>query len=371
MGKKIMVPLLAICMALALIFAGCSAKVRSGEKAVSGSQKITVTDLAGRKVVLDAPAKRVVAIGAGSLRLYCYINGMKNVVGVENIEKTSPVGRPYLLANPGLKNLPTIGAGGPNSAPDPEKLIAVKPDVILASYLVDKASADALQVKTGIPVVVLSYGQVATFDKNVYRSLQLIGSLIGKEKRAEEVVNFLEQCRKDLAERVKNIPDARKPGVYIGALGMAGAHGIESTQGKYAPFEAVQARNVVDETGKTGSLFIDKEKLIKWNPDIVFIDESGLGLVRQDYQKNPGFYRSISAFQKGEVYAQLPYNWYTTNVDTAVADAYYAGKVIYPECFKDVDPVKKADQIYIFLLGKPVYARMARDFGGFKRISLE
>nr|WP_054935512.1 MULTISPECIES: hypothetical protein [Moorella] len=38
-----------------------------------------------------------------------------------------------------------------------------------------------------------------------------------------------------------------------------------------------------------------------------------------------------------------------------VADAYYAGKVIFPEKFNDIDPARKADEIYQFLLGQPLY----------------
>ncbi|MEA1939888.1 MAG: iron ABC transporter substrate-binding protein, partial [Candidatus Caldatribacteriota bacterium] len=39
-----------------------------------------------------------------------------------------------------------------------------------------------------------------------------------------------------------------------------------------------------------------------------------------------------------------------------------------PDRFKDIDPEKKADEIYTFLVGKPVYKEMQRDFGGFKKI---
>lgn len=90
----------------------------------------------------------------------------------------------------------------------------------------------------------------------------------------------------------------------------------------------------------------------------------------EDYQKNPTFYESLSAVQNGRVYAQLPYNYYNTNVDTAIADAYYLGKILYPAAFADIDPAQKADEIYTALLGRPVYAQMAESFGGFKQLDL-
>jgi iron complex transport system substrate-binding protein len=156
----------------------------------------------------------------------------------------------------------------------------------------------------------------------------------------------------------------------VGGIGFKGTHGIESTQGGFPPLDAIRAVNVADETGRKGSMMVEKEKILAWDPDIVFIDGGGLPLVKEDYGKDPGFYRSLRAVSEGRVFMYLPYNYYTTNVDTAVADAYFMGKVIFPEAFEDVDPVAKADEIYRFLLGKDLYDQMARDFGGFGPVDL-
>jgi iron complex transport system substrate-binding protein len=116
---------------------------------------------------------------------------------------------------------------------------------------------------------------------------------------------------------------------------------------------------------------IDREKLISWNPDILFVDSGGYQLVMDDYKKNPSFYKSLSAVKNDQVYSLISYNWYWTNIETAVADAYYAGKVIYPDKFDDIDPIKKADEIYELMVGKPLYEEMAKDFVGFKKLTLE
>lgn len=358
--------IMSLCLLLIIAAGGCSPQ----NKPASGAPKITLTDSLSRQVEVSAPVKGVVAIGPGSLRLYCYVNGTDRLVGVENFEKSSPTGRPYFLAHPELVNLPVIGNGGPNSTPDAEKILAVKPDVIFADSSLDKAAADSLQSKTGIPVVVLNYGAVGTFDQAAYASIIMIGQVMGQQQRAQAVVDYMEKCRQELGDRTKNVLNQQKPTVYVGAVGMKGTHGIQSTQGKYPPFTAVGANNVVDETGKSGPLTIDLEKLIGWNPDKIFIDEAGFPLVQQDYIKNPAVYNNLSAVKGGELYGILPFNFYTTNLDTAMADAYYIGKVIYPEQFKDIDPEKKADEIYTFLNGKPVYSQMAKDFGGFKKLSL-
>lgn len=366
-GATYLILLIAV-FAAALSLAGCGGKGAVEE--ASGPKTTLVTDLAGREVEVTVPAERVAAIGPGALRLVCYAGCADKVVGIENVEKQWSTGRPYILAHPELLDLPVIGQGGPDSTPDPEMLLNADPDVIFVAYLVDAAKADELQSKTGIPVVVLSYGQLSTFDKEIYDSIALIGEITGEAGRAEEVIAYIKGCRKDLEERAADIPEDEKPRVYVGAIGMKGTHGIESTQGNFPPLAAIGAVNVVDETGSKGSVMIDKEKLIEWDPDIIFIDESGLQMVKEDHAGNPGFYQTLKAVKEGKVYGYLPYNYYATNIDTAIADAYFMGKTVFPEAFEDVDPEEKADEIYEFLLGKAVYGQMAEDFGGFQKIDL-
>jgi iron complex transport system substrate-binding protein len=47
-----------------------------------------------------------------------------------------------------------------------------------------------------------------------------------------------------------------------------------------------------------------------------------------------------------------------TNIGTVIADAYTAGKILYPDRFTDIHPETKADDIYTFLIGQPVYGKL-------------
>lgn len=194
---------------------------------------------------------------------------------------------------------------------------------------------------------------------------------MGQEEKSREIVDYIAQCKNDLNDRTKDIADSDRPTAYVGGLGAAGVHGIESTRGDYALFKAVNAVNVIDETGQTGSVMIDKEKLLEWNPDRIFIDYSGLTMVRDDYSTNPQIYQALSAFKNGEIYAQLPYNWYHTNIEVSICDAYYIGEVLYPEQFKDIDIVEKSGEIINRFVGKNVYPVLADQFGEFGKITME
>jgi iron complex transport system substrate-binding protein len=336
---------------------------------VSGAPADTmkVTDMAGRSVKVPQDPARIVCIGPGTLRLIVYLQAESKVAGVEDMEKVNPGGRPYWLAHPELARLPRCGPGGPagiNKKPDLEAVLSVKPQLLFITYM-DARLADKVQQTLGIPVVVLSYGAFASFDETVYDALRLAGRILNRDRRAAEVVAYIESLRKEMHARTRDIPPGTGPSVYVGGIGHRGALGIESTEKRYTPFDWIGADSVVErlQPGIGSHLFLDKEGLLKLNPDVIFIDGGGLALVQEDFLKKPQVYNALKAFANGRVYTLLPFNWYTTNIDTALADAYAIGKILYPRQFEDIDPERKADKIYTFLVGRPVYQEMKKDYG--------
>ncbi len=330
-------------------------------------ENVTVRDMAGRQVVVPLDPDRIVCIGPGTLRLIVYLQAESKVIGVEAMEKMNPRGRPYWIAHPELWGLPSCGPGGPvsiNMRPDLEAVLSLNPQVIFITYM-DGPLAEEVQGILKIPVVVLSYGAFATFDKAVYEALRIAGRILNRVERAREVVAYVESLRRDMHRRTADIPGHRKPTVYVGGIGYRGSHGIESTEQHYIPFEWTGAVNVAKrvKAGRGSHVFVGKETLLSLNPHIVFIDGGGLSLVAQDYRKRAVYYKALQAFSHRRVYTLLPFNWYTTNIDTALADAYAIGKILYKERFKNLDPEKRADEIYTFLVGKPVYEEMKKDYG--------
>lgn len=328
---------------------------------------IRVTDMAKRRITLCFDPERIVCIGPGALRLIVYLQAESKVVGVEDMEKRFPGGRPYWIAHPELSGLPSCGPGGTvsiNKKPNMEALLALAPQVIFVTYM--KASlADQVQKTLGIPVVVLNYGAFATFDEAVYDALSITGRILNRGKRAEDLINYIKLLRKDLKNRVSGISKSMHPRAYVGGLGYRGAHGIESTEQRYIPFDWLDVPNLAMQVKPAmGShVFLDREMLLKLDPDIIFIDDGGLDLIAQDFRKKTTFYNALKAFRNKQVYTLMPFNWYATNLGTAISDAYAVGKVLYPQAFRDIDPVEKADEIYKFFVDKPVFSEMVKEYG--------
>ncbi|WP_288004382.1 ABC transporter substrate-binding protein [Thermofilum sp.] len=333
---------------------------------------ITVVDFSNRTVEVPVNASRVVAIGPGVLRLVAYLGALDKIVGVEDAEKSwSPLGRDYAMAYGDVfKNLQVIGPGGPRNPPNPELLRSVKPDIVLMSRVyVDLYDPDRLSQEVGAPVVVIDYGVAGYLNVTEFkRAITLLGRILGREARAQELAKYIDGVVDDLAQRVRVAKVA--PSVYVGAVSYKGAQPFTGTQGMFPPLQLLKTRSIVDELGKKGFVNVDFEYILKKNPEYIFIDLNNLQTVLDDYKKDSAKYCALGAFKEGRVYALLPFNYYHTNVATALADAYFMGKVLYPEQFKDVDPAKKADEIYRVFLGKPLYEEFVRGFGrGFGSLS--
>lgn len=352
-------PLFALACLLALLAAAIPA--RAGEL-------LTVTDAAGRSVVVPAGPKRIVCLGPGCLRLVAYLQATDRVVGIERFETARRTGRPYNLAHPELLTLPVIGPGGPQSIdkePDLEALLAVAPEVIFASAM-EPGTAQRLSDRLGIPVVVVSYGAFGRYDPQVFGTLAMMGTILGREARAKEVADFMQSAEADVRARAAKglaAPGYVRPGVYVGGTGMRGSHGLTSTDNPYPPLDWLGADNVAAKLVKDGHGFLDKEQLLSLRPDILFLDASGLDAMAEELSGQPDFAQSLPAVAAGRVYVLYPFTSYLTNLETIVADAYAAGKILYPEAFADIDPAAKADAIYAFMVGRPAYADMAKDFG--------
>ncbi|PID76742.1 MAG: iron ABC transporter substrate-binding protein [Deltaproteobacteria bacterium] len=329
-------------------------------------------DALGKEVAAQLPAKRVICSGAGCLRLLTYLQAQDLITGVDDMEgrRKKFDARPYAIANPQFKPMPIFGEFRGHDNPERILTLEKQPEVILKIKTSSMGyDPKELQEKTGIPVVVVDYGNLGSGRPALYQSLQTMGKVVGKEKRAEEIIAFIDNIIADLDRRTAHIPEEKRPTVFVGGVAFKGPHGLQSTEPGYPPFSFVHAKNMAFDASSAKQLHstnVSKEQIVAWNPDYLFLDLATLQMGAEagglhELKTDPA-YQLLSAANNGRVFGVLPYNWYNANYGSILANAYFIGKTIYPECFKDVDPVKKADEIYSFLVGKPVFASMNKAF---------
>lgn len=333
------------------------------------AQERTIVDSNGRESAIPNASERVICSGSGCLRLLTYLQAEDMAVAVDDIESRRRKfdARPYALANPQFKTMPIFG--GFRGHDNPELILSLEPQpqVIMKTYASSMGyDPDELADKTGVPVVVLNYGDLGVLRPQFYKSLRIMGDVLGKQQRAEDVIAYIDARIEDLRERTAGVPVAERPSVFVGGVAFKGPHGYQSTEPSYPPFQFVNARNLAYDKGLSGKELrhsnISKEKIVEWNPDYLFLDLSTLQMGEGagglfELRSDPA-YRTLTAVKEGRVYGLLPYNWYTKNYGSILANAYFIGKVLYPERFADVDPAVEADEIFTFLVGKPVFKAM-------------
>ena len=366
-------------LVLSILLSGCN-MVNS-----STNNEIEVVDMINRKVNIKAGSySRVVCIGAGALRMYSYIGDVNKLCGVEDIDNDSldnrpkmfdSVSRPYFIANKDVFNkLPSCGVGGPNAqSAEAEKILSCNPDIIISEYE-DVSKADALQKQVGVPVITLRYGSKRIFDDNVKNSLSLLGKVFNQENRANELNNYINNEKETISNRVKNVTEKKK--VYICGLGNWGTTDYLMTAQNYEPFNVCNIDNVINDLPNDGIQKIEKEKFVSLGNDIdiMIIDAAAVKNIKPLYKNDNTIFSSCKAWINNEVYLQMAYNAYYTNLETALINTWFNAKVVYPSLFSDIEMNAKTNEVTNMFLNKELANQInsyPNSFGGYQKIDTE
>lgn len=170
-----------------------------------------------------------------------------------------------------------------------EKTLMLKPDLVIASSLVRPETIDNLK-KLGLKVVTQPYPN--SFDEICERFIQ-IGKLVGQEAKATAIV---EQQRERLAKLEKEVPEGKKPNVFIqiGAKPLFCA--VPNTF--MEDFIRFSGGKNSAEALKMGS--VTREYVLKQNPDVIFIVT--MGIVADQEKQTWESYQSLSACKSKKIF---------------------------------------------------------------------
>lgn len=344
---------------------GVTAGCLSDSTTLSGGRDLT--DLTGRRVTVPEEPASVVAVNPGSLRLVAQFEATDLVVGVENDETAWQQEIAYNVANPNLANETVIGGRGG----EVETLIAEDPEVILSTGGAEEL--ETVQERTGIPTVGLSWGQLIDIGgPKLPEVWELLGTVLAREDRADELQSFLIDTTAEFTRRVENAERSETRPTYVTGVSFEGGQGFEATRPQFAPFDLLGGiDNVAADVGFSGipHVTVSAETIIDWDPEFVFVDLHNLDLVVDDIERNSAF-QNLTAVENGNVYGLLPNYQYALNHSNALANAYAVGSVLYPDAFDDIALGDRADDIYETLLGASIYDEVAAIQGGFGQVEL-
>lgn len=246
---------------------------------------ITLTDQAGREVVLKKPAERIVS-GYYISSSACIALGLTDkLAGIEAKAANRPI---YKMAAPALLELPNVGTAKEFNM---EGCIALNPDlVILPTRLKDNAET---MTALGIPVLLVN----PESHQELADMILLIGKATGTQERAEKLIAYYNAELAAVAGLIKGAKE--QPVTYMG-----GNSNYLST----APKDMYQASlitaaggiNAAQEVDGDNWVDISYEQLIAMNPDVIVIPaEAGYG--KADIL-NDVHLANVTAVKEGKIY---------------------------------------------------------------------
>lgn len=339
----------------------------SQQTATKQAEQMLVTDLAGREVKIKAPVNKVVLQWSGSGGGFITMlalegkNVHQKIAGWDNGLKNNrfDMWKKYSETMPELEKIPDIGNIDQDSF-NIEKVIALKPDVVVLPLSLQKQAQDIVEKleAAGIPTVFIDYHRESI--ENHIKSILLLGKILGKEQRAQELAAYHQEQVNKVYSRLKSI-NKPKPKVYV-ECGSEEPATYGNSYGNYmwgALVEQCGGENITKEKfEKWGQ--INPEFLLKANPDIIIITGSywpqkresmRLGFISepaesqkllQAFSKRAGW-AELNAVKNKQVYS-IHHGISREVYDSVVIQ--YLAKKFYPEEFKDVNPLQSFQEFH-------------------------
>lgn len=303
-----------------LLLAGASIfgfRLRTG-KTGPIEETLLIKDASGREISIPAHPHRVIALNSSNIDLYYGAGGSV-------IARPDKVTLKKGLAEK-IKDLPTIGESG---APSVEKIISLKPDLVLGLNMAFHQKLVEPLGQAGIPVLLQSLGGY----NDTLERLRFYGQLSGKPLQAEKAASAMEE---KLAEALAKKKDEGSPRVLL-LFGTPDSYSIalpSSFSGSL--LDLLQGENVAEGQSamseKTPYMPFNMEFVVRAAPEIIFIlihgNEADNGAVRQLIEQNT-VWRQLGAVKSGKVYV-LPYDLFGINPGTQAGEAIeYMGNLLY------------------------------------------
>lgn len=140
------------------------------------SEAVTLTDMTGREITLDAPAERVVALTASDCEIL-YALGAGDLL----------VGRGEYCDYPAeVLDVPSVQSGYDTNI---EQIIALEPQVLLMSTMAQTEEQVQQLEAAGVHVVVSDAQDI----EGTYTAINMIGTLTGKQAEAASIVESMQK----------------------------------------------------------------------------------------------------------------------------------------------------------------------------------
>jgi iron complex transport system substrate-binding protein len=283
-------------------------------------------DLEDREISRAAPSPpgRIVSLTPIASELICIFGCIDRIVGRDD-HSTFP---------PALGEKPAVGSGVYRTI-SAKRVLDLDPDIVVTGRRVPQEEFEKIG-SAGVPVVVIGTGcELEALITNILT----LGKRMAAEKKAGELVDFLERYANLIRDRTGDLNIEGKPRVYN-----------ECAFRRYITKTCTTADEVISIAGGTniapdedlGRLEVSGEWVIRSNPDVILSQVSSTSpatdemlLSKRDEILSRPELKGTNAVRNGRVYIS---HLSIRRGPRMVGYLLYLAKWFHPELFEDIDP---------------------------------
>jgi len=258
-------PMVAVFFLLAAVLAGCSGTNDRTEPAKKGEPKteqaafpVTVKDGLGEEVTIEAEPQKIVSLIPSNTEIAYALGLGEKIVGVSDFDNYPE----------DVKTKTKIGGMEFNV----EKIISLKPDLVLAHASSAHNSKDGLQQLKDAGITVLVVNNAASFD-DVYASIELIGKATGTADKAEQVIHDMKAKLAEVKEKAKQIPADKQASVWIEVSPPPQLYTTGKGTFMDEMLQIISAKNVAGSL--EGWPMVTEEQAVAYKPDVIITTYGG------------------------------------------------------------------------------------------------
>nr|WP_320027090.1 ABC transporter substrate-binding protein [uncultured Acetobacterium sp.] len=316
MKKKRMQSLLVIFVILTLMvsFTGCQqssgTQVTSAVEMKNGAvtYPLTVTDDMGNMVTIDKEPQKIVSLSPATTEILFAVDAGDKVVGRTDYDNYPEAA----LAVPSI---------GDFNAPNVEKIIALTPDLVLASNFISDDIRQQLEA-TGAKVLVFSPVSI----DGIMNDIITVGEVTNTNNQASQVVTKMIADRQTIIDTVKTAAAQKSVFIDVGDFFSAGPGSMLDSM-----LTDINAKNIAADAA-TPWPQLSTEQIITSNPDVYI----SLYSTPEQIKATPGFDK-IAAIKNNQI---VYYEFLSPNSDLVqrpgpriVEGLALLAKDVYPELF--------------------------------------
>lgn len=290
---------------------------------------VTLTDQAGREVVIEEEPERLVSGYYISTSLLMALDLDEKLVGIEAKGEKRQL---YIKSAPELIELPNVGTA---KEFDLEGCIALEPDLVILPLKL-KNTASSLE-QLDIDVLYVNPENQALLNEMI----TLISIATNTQQQAQNLNDFIAKQENELNSKLENV---QRPSVYL-----AGNSNLLSTAGsemyQSSMISLAGGSNVADSIEGLYWVEIDYEQLLTWNPEYIILASDATYSV-EDVLNDPNL-KDCTAIQNGKVF-QLPNDaeaW-DSPVPSGILGSIWLSSILHDDLFSADETNKIINEYY-------------------------